>query len=91
MMDGIWHCKKIPVAAMLLLLSLTCGLAQSLTRGPPLGPYKAAARRASSLVYLQDSKTPYIEHCKVYFRNATLDHFSWVRCFLFGSGLLVLL
>ena len=55
------------------------GHATSLTRGPPLGPYKHARQSAVAPVVAAGSAKPYIEQCKVYYRNATLDHFSWVR------------
>ena len=45
-----------------------------LRRGPPVGPYRGA--RASSS---NGSGRELIQRCKTYFRNATLDHFSWVR------------
>ena len=61
------------------LLFAKLGNALSLTHGPPLGPYKRARQNAVGPLNAAGSAKPYIEQCKVYFRNATLDHFSWVR------------
>ena len=61
------------------LLFAQCGHALSLTRGPPLGPYKRDRQDAVGPLIAAGHAKPYIEQCKVYYRNATLDHFSWVR------------
>ena len=70
---------SVLVAFSGFLLFAQCGHAPSLTRGPPLGPYKRARQNAVNPV--ASNSKPYIEQCKVYYRNATLDHFSWVRTF----------
>ena len=44
-------------------------------RGPPVGPYRHGRKHAS----INAADRQLIDRCKVYFRNATLDHFSWVR------------
>ena len=45
-----------------------------LRRGPPVGPFKGARASPSN-----GFDRELIQRCKTYFRNATLDHFSWVR------------
>lgn len=49
-----------------------------LRRGPPVGPYRYGKALASNGLDRQ-----LIERCKLYFRNATLDHFSWVSAAFF--------
>ena len=45
-----------------------------LRRGPPVGPYRGARASLSNSLDRE-----LVQRCKTYFRNATLDHFSWVR------------
>ena len=78
-MQKLYSILCISVTLLCCLLLANCGHAPSLTRGPPLGPYKRARQTALSPVNGAGSAKSYVEQCKVYYRNATLDHFSWVR------------
>ena len=69
---------SLAVVHLSCLLAVSGGYAHSMTRGPPLGPYRRARQTPSALLTAAGSTKPYIEQCKVYYRNATLDHFSWV-------------
>ena len=73
-------CSMTAQAALLLLALVLGSSAHALKRGPPLGPYKAAGKLAGThaATSVRAGERPLIEQCKVYYRNATLDHFSWV-------------
>ncbi len=64
---------RIVICCILAALAVLCHGAP-LRRGPPVGPYRYGRKQAS----INASEKQLIDRCKVYFRNATLDHFSWV-------------
>ncbi len=68
---GMQH--KVVTCCLLAALAALCHGAP-LRRGPPVGPYRYGRKPASIKAYDRQL----IDRCKVYFRNATLDHFSWV-------------
>jgi hypothetical protein len=64
--------KLLLISYCLLAAAAACR-GVPLRRGPPVGPYKYAKSSPSNELDRQ-----LVKRCKLYFRNATLDHFSWV-------------
>ena len=71
------HKAAALLAATILWLDVTCQGAFTQHRGPPIGPYRAADSQQPTSNSIAGREL--IKQCKVFFRNATLDHFSWVR------------
>jgi len=65
--------QRLLICCFIAALAQLCHGAP-LRRGPPVGPYRHGEKVASSNALGRQL----IDRCKVYFRNATLDHFSWV-------------
>ena len=66
--------QKRPLICFLFATFAALSQSAVLRRGPPVGPYRGARASSSNSFDRQ-----LVRQCKTYFRNATLDHFSWVR------------
>ncbi|CAK0734809.1 hypothetical protein CVIRNUC_000484 [Coccomyxa viridis] len=64
--------QKRPLICFLFATFAALSQSAVLRRGPPVGPYRGARASSSNSFDRQ-----LVRQCKTYFRNATLDHFSW--------------
>ena len=67
---------SIPLIQVTLLCLAVVGHAALQRKGPPMSPYRPAKSLQAASNSIAGREL--IKQCKVFYRNATLDHFSWV-------------